>query len=774
MEKINVVLVMLNPNSAENAVKKLNLDSVNLAAIIMDNNKEKFFTVGENKVPLFSFKQIQSSIEKYKDFVWLISGYLNNSDDLLKMKKFLAASGLTEENIVNFEISSQVSQTWLANMQYVEEHGADFFATGNEFTRNGLNFKYIPVKTGVNLSDANQTLRQSYSTAKYVFNHVKPATVKFVIIGLSPDSFCYDNDTGDFFGFQHIRSLTNTTLEQADLNFNNIKKSFNRDFSAQAIADWEYDATLLPTDNIEKNIHILKDYIKLCLDNGAQPVGVVFPIAPAVRKSYSEEFLINFRETIHQLEEDYNFFCIDMFDLNLNYDSFCDMTHLNEKGMRYVNSLLALKLCMNNTLIPVENFCNMTYEYFYHMSNVAPKDEYNDLMERVFNISVKEIRRKDKIKLGFVTHLSSQWCGDDLYNLFANDERFDVTVFLCRPYSENELFQKDFIRGVEQFKSHGLNVVAIDNKNTSVPTQDVLISLTPYSTRLPKILRPKKVLVKTLIIHMPYAFGVGRRSKNYYNLPIFHTGWKLFFSSKIELKVYDETTTVGVPRGAYSGYPRMDIFFDKNVNFHFDWKMTRPDAKKIIWAPHWSINAVNKQATFQWNYQFMYEFAKAHPEISWVVKPHPGLFFSTVEEKIFPSTKAFENYLQKWNDLPNAQVYTGGYYQAIFATSDGMILDSCSFIAEYQFAHNPMIFLTRKGEGFNKLGDKILDASYLVDGKDLDGIAALLQKIFIEGDDYKADKRKEVFDNYLNYPKFNGMLASEFIYKSIADELQKE
>jgi len=230
-----------------------------------------------------------------------------------------------------------------------------------------------------------------------------------------------------------------------------------------------------------------------------------------------------------------------------------------------------------------------------------------------------------------------------------------------------------------------------------------------------------------------------------------------------------------MPRGLFSGYPRMDIFFDKKTKFNFDWKMAQPDAKKIIWAPHWSIlinNAIS-YATFRWNYKFMYEFAKAHPETSWVVKPHPGLFFSAVTSKIFPTVEAFEEYLQKWNDLPNAQVYTGAYYQAIFATSDGMIHDSGSFLAEYQFVDKPMIFLTREGGLFNELGHAIRSASYLVDGKDLDAIAATMQRVFIEGDDYKAAERREVFDKYLNYPKFNGMSASDFIYKSIADELKE-
>ena len=276
-----------------------------------------------------------------------------------------------------------------------------------------------------------------------------------------------------------------------------------------------------------------------------------------------------------------------------------------------------------------------------------------------------------------------------------------------------------------------------------------------------------------MITYITYSFVIAVRTKAFYNRTMFHTCWKAFFASPIALKDYDKNSTVGMPRGIYSGYPRTDIFFKKSTKFSFNWKMARPNAKKIIWAPHWSINDVERYATFQWNYKFLYEFAKAHPETSWVVKPHPGLFFATVKEKIFPSEEAFKAYLKKWDDLPNAQVYTGGYYHAVFATSDCLIQDCSSFIAEYQFANKPMIYLTREGEQFNDLGNEILKASYLVSGKDFDGIVALIQRVLIKGDDYKAADRKKIFDKYLNYPKFNGMLASDFIYKNIAEKFKE-
>ena len=530
-------------------------------------------------------------------------------------------------------------------------------------------------------------------------------------------------------------------------------------------------------ETIKENSQILKDYIELCLANGAKPIGVVFPFAPAIRNNYDRGLLNLFRDTISRLEESHDFKCIDMFDFNLGYDFFNDMTHLNPSGVSFVNALISFSLYKQG-IFSAENLTDMSYEYFNALSWIIPKDEYNALIEKVFAASVEMIRRKDKIKLAFVTIDSAQWSGDELYNLFANDARFEVTLFDClrADRGNNKLIAEDFWRGYEQFKQRGLNVIAFDNINADVPAQDVLIFLNPYFAYAPLMLRADKLTAKTLMTHIPYSFDVSVRESIYYNDIMFNTAWKLFFSSLPGLEVYRKNSRTGLPRGLFSGYPRTDIFFDKSANFHFNWKMTRPDAKKIIWAPHHSIEGADKNvvwATFQWNYEFMYEFAKAHSEFSWVVKPHPILVYQAIKYKVFPSTEAFKAYLQKWDDLPNAQVYTGAYYQDIFATSDGMIHDSGSFIAEYQFIDKPMIYLTREGTIYNDLANAILDVSYLVDGRDFDAIAALMQRVFIEGDDYRAAERKAVFDKYLNYPKYNGMLASEFIYKSVADELKE-
>ena len=664
----------------------------------------------------------------------------------------------------------------------VDESRADFFVTGDEYMRDSLDLRFIPRAAlcnngvaGVILAGDKQDLRQSFSVAKDFFERTKPGAIKFVLIGLSP---------------------------------------------AQAVEE-----------------NVLGDYFKLCLDKGAKPVVVVLPVNAAVRKTYNADTLKAFRDTINRIRKKTGWRAkfIDLLDIGLADKLFQDETHLNAEGKAAVTALLSERLYFVDIIstmeicgagkdffnvlgryfahewhfwsddipLPHHIFCKMAYEDFNRLSlslprktcmdlmvsafyelaysylaclaEMLPRYDYNELTTRLFNMTVENIRRKDKIKVGFYFEFSSQWCGDDVYNAFAKDERFEPTIFA--PTDDgNEFNRNSFLNDAKKFKDRGFNVLEIKLSDTDIPKQDILFRLFPYPEWVPPAFRLANIKVKEILLaYIPYSFTVIVESSEFINHHLFHVLWKKFFPSTVLLKKHKEVDKLGMPRGVYSGYPKLDIFFKNDADFKFDWKMTRPDAKKIIWAPHHSIKREwGSQATFQWNYKFMYEFAKAHPETSWIVKPHPQLFQRAIWSGVFPANEALREYFQKWDDLPNARFYTGTYYSNIFATSNGMVHDSCSFTAEYQYVDKPMIFLTRTGRTYDELGKAILNASYLVDGKDFEGIAAMIQRVFIEGDDYKAADRKAVFDKYLNYPKLNGMLASEFIFKNITDDLRRD
>ncbi len=595
----------------------------------------------------------------------------------------------------------------------------NFFVTGNEIFKTGIDLNFIASTKshGANFSAEGQSLSESLSIAQEIFGRIKRGKIDFVLIGLAPDCLFQGGD-------------------------------------------------------VDKNLNALNKYLKLCIDGGAKPVCLIFPVAPSVRESCRKKFVEPLRAILAELKKIYDFALVDLFDFSLVDGYFDGDFCLTEMGKLFASCALGLKL--HETILPFENLCNMTYAFFQVISRTFSQRYFNDVMRRVFAESVKKISRKNKIKIGFSLWDPSMWCGDKLYKLFADNPRFEPTIFLyMQAANKNEIKQRDFAKGIKKFQTAGLNVVPVVDGETVIPKQDVLIFLIPYPDWYPLDFQTTVLTAETLITYIPYTFEIS--DIDLYGNFVYEMGWKVFFEAELNAKFAARFCRTGGANFYYSGYPKLDIF-DDTEKFSFPWKMTRPDAKKIIWAPHWSMSGSLKSCdmaygTFHHNFRFMYEFAKAHPETSWVVKPHPRLLTSAVESGVFPSVEAFEDYIQAWNDLPNAQFFTGGYYQEIFATSDGMIQDSCSFIAEYQYTHKPMIYLTRHGQYLNELGKKIMNVSYRVDGRDLDGIAALLQKVFIDGDDPLKDARQKVFDELLNYRRVNGMSASEYIFHAIADEL---
>ena len=803
MDRGGVVLIALNKNSLNNALSILNYNNAVPFAVLVEDGNEKFITVNKARVQMLPFSFLSQIVEFGKNFRWLICGQTADSDAVDKMKTFLAQSGVPENKIVNFSFADRINPAWLGNLRLAESGGANCFATGDSFIERGLDFKRLDVK-GVNLAAPHQDLRQSFQIAKHIFAKVKHGTIKHVFIGLSPYSLRFDarkdfSTCADDLRYalelqenfsaptEHDKTLAallngniknifaSVTTAQADANFDKLRAARDKKISVGDMTGWqsELDRMTKPFDaeTVENNLRVLEDYVKLCVDNGAKPVGVMFPFATVLRENFSREILLTLRLECRRLEKIYNFTFIDMFDAQAGYDCFSDMTHLNLRGAGIASAAIDFRL-RGKDFWQLDKISALNYEDLFNISNFLAKDDYNETIDKYFKLAAKNIRGKKKIRVGFVSDDPSMWCGDKLYNLFANNKRCDTTFFLClqKSFRGQQNMLDDFQRGIERFKERGINVVAVTTDEQTVPAQDLLIMLRPYFHYLPKAFELASIGAQTLMTYIPYGFNTS--VWNVFDTPIHRFGWKLFFESREHIQNINKFCREGAPRCLYSGYTKLDDFYDDKDKLTFDWKMTRPDAKKIIWAPHWSISSGIFYATFQWNFKFMYEFAKAHPEISWVVKPHPMLFASAVGHGVFPNEETFNQYIKAWDNLPNAKVFTGPYYQGLFATSDGMIMDCGSWISEYQYTHKPMIFLTRDTQQFNYLGDELMKVLYRVDGRNLPAIAALMQKIFIDGKDDLFDARMKFFDKHLDYVKANGMTASNFIFKTVAKELR--
>ena len=256
---------------------------------------------------------------------------------------------------------------------------------------------------------------------------------------------------------------------------------------------------------------------------------------------------------------------------------------------------------------------------------------------------------------------------------------------------------------------------------------------------------------------------------NYFDLPLMKMCWKHFCSSQSELQLFTSSPLKGF-NAELSGFPKVDVLVDNQLTVRKDlWKTSEKTRCKIVWAPHFNmLDGMN--GTFHENYRWFLQYAKDHPEISWIVRPHPRMEWGVLQKKLFSSAEEYHQYLADWDNLPNARVIPDGEYYDIFATSDAMILDSVSFTAEYQYTGNPMlILLPEHPRQMSQLGNAIVSASYCVRGNDHSGIESFIRRDIPE--DSRKILRKDMFHDHMDTRRITGLSATEYIMHTIKTEL---
>lgn len=440
----------------------------------------------------------------------------------------------------------------------------------------------------------------------------------------------------------------------------------------------------------------------------------------------------------------------------------------------FIRSLkLRLSLCCKK--ITSDTLRNFTC-YDLYCTKVYGKEKYKGFAQRIHSTALKSIAEKDKIRIGFVVYSADMWSCSKLYSLFEADSRFEPYVIVCSMKNETKQAEtNNYNKALEFFTSGGYRTVcAADCKNSLADcgNPDILIYLTPYTSVLtPSCFNIAKIPLDKLTVYIPYSIIVSGNESLLEN-PTLNLTWKFFCESKAYLELMREKSPFGGYNTVYTGFPGIDALIEGKGDKHIF--KAEGSMKKIIYAPHFSVgNEGIGYSTFAENHKFMLELARATKNnVSWVIKPHPRLKTESVRYGIFESEEKFDEYIAEWNALPNAKSVFGGGYNDLFAESDAIILDSASFLAEYQFTGNPLLFLTNSRQKFNSFGKAVLDTAYKADGGNSKEIERFVTDTVLKSDDPMKDKRKEFFDTQLNYVKHNGGLnASEKIYSIIKDEV---
>ena len=313
--------------------------------------------------------------------------------------------------------------------------------------------------------------------------------------------------------------------------------------------------------------------------------------------------------------------------------------------------------------------------------------------------AIKKLRDKEVLRCVFFCLFDEVWKFDDVYKKMECHPRFDPIILVCPIVS----YDKDYMiyrlnKCYNFFKMNGYRVInsydIADNKYIDVVNDinpDIIFFTNPY---------------RGLIDDRYYIYNFPQILTCYTNYCFFENNdmslydslfsnflWRYYCETPIHAEYCKMFSRSKGRNAVLTGYPGIEKLIVKNPVLDYrDWKTGNDHKCKIIWAPHHTMEAVGNvfYSCFLQYCEVMINLAEKYKDqIQIVFKPHPLLKVKLFEKW---GKRETEDYYNKWETMQNTSINEGSYYD-LFLTSDAIIHDSASFIAEYLYINKPALRL---------------------------------------------------------------------------------
>ncbi|WP_299929926.1 hypothetical protein [uncultured Pelagimonas sp.] len=251
--------------------------------------------------------------------------------------------------------------------------------------------------------------------------------------------------------------------------------------------------------------------------------------------------------------------------------------------------------------------------------------------------------------------------------------------------------------------------------------------------------------VRTAYVH--YGMAVIKNDQMQFGLPDFHPFlWRYFLPTQAHVDAINHSAGPRPPKMCVTGHPKFDAYLRPALPRDQCLSWPNPLAaqrKRVIFAPHHALEPGSLQlGTFAWSGPAMLQIAQAHPEIDFLLRPHPNMALGLSRSHVM-NAQEWQAYRAAWQALPNAALFEDTPYFDTFRSSDAMVTDSGSFLAEYLPTERPLIRLERVDAApLNSFGQTFAAGFYTADNQaDLETRFA---ELILEGKDPLAQTRADL------------------------------
>ena len=442
--------------------------------------------------------------------------------------------------------------------------------------------------------------------------------------------------------------------------------------------------------------------------------------------------------------------------------------------MSIINKIKGLKgISFLDTLYKVFTF----HDFFIALFPSLQKRE----VRRVRKLQDKclvQYSHKKKFSVLFFLQNESVWKYDSLYWLMEKSDEFEPIVVVS-PFNVHLIYDKEeclnvMRKAVSFAKKQNYNYLCafdfekkkwINIKKTLNP--DIVFFTKPYKDTLPQYHIYK--FKDKLTLYAPYGICCIDIYRINYDLTFNNLLWKFLVETEFQKGFAEQYSLCKGDNAVVVGALATEKLIDPSYKPNDVWKPQSHSKKRIIWAPHHTVDYLFNFSNFLVYCDLMLELAKKYEDkVQFAFKPHPVLKFKLIN--IWGKEKT-EAYYRKWEELENTQLEQG-YYMDLFKTSDAMIHDCASFTAEYLYTKKPVLFMVRDPEvltHWNTFGRKCFDMHY--HAENIGEIENFINNVVLGEKDTMREEREKFCIEYL-YPK-DGVMPSQKIMDILKENLKK-
>lgn len=357
---------------------------------------------------------------------------------------------------------------------------------------------------------------------------------------------------------------------------------------------------------------------------------------------------------------------------------------------------------------------------------------------------LRKVYGKRKIVVAFCVSEITKWKSQSLYAQLAQIETYRPVIFVYPSpldFNSKDVSVESLLENkIKFFRTKGMAVVNVWDSSSNrcvIPETsrpDIVFYQQPWDT--PPFPTPSQIADFALSFYIPY-YLVNNLDLELETGQLLH---RLVFGYIVQ---NDQLANLYKPELKRRYYAGRCLGLGHTIVDTLTTRIAEQEEDYVIYAPHFSFPVKNVErslfySTFLENGKLILEFAKQHPTIKWVFKPHPRLKYELKETHVWSDSEV-DAYYAEWAKV-GVVCETPDYIEH-FQRSSAMITDCGSFLTEYSCMDKPLIRLYYHKDNLppNPILEKMYGTFYYAHNND--ELQELLDSVICQHQDPKQDAR---------------------------------